>query len=287
LGLRRLSQRDKRVDYARNAAKFLIDAGITPFDLAKHFDNDAVRLRESLTNSDQYRMGYGSKKVNMFLRDMLVLGVWPEIQNFERVDVATDINVMKVALRMGILKTKMPLLSSMLDVFCYQYSHIDSMTALAWRRVWEKWVDEDASSAPKSPAIIDTLIYRIGREYCKDIAYVFVCQGDQEHSFARLLTRGARATNCPKCRQPLLVSRKLPCQLSSSVLPRDPLGGLSIDTRNLLYLFDGTCIFDAVCNPRDDEFRKLAPPKSISILGQTGWTTAYADEEEGGGGLMA
>lgn len=29
------------------------------------------------------------------------------------------------------------------------------------------------------------------------------------------------------------------------------------------------------------------PPKSISILGQTGWTTAYARNDEGGGGLMA
>lgn len=29
------------------------------------------------------------------------------------------------------------------------------------------------------------------------------------------------------------------------------------------------------------------PPKSISIMGQTGWNSAYAKQNEGGGGLMA
>ena len=29
------------------------------------------------------------------------------------------------------------------------------------------------------------------------------------------------------------------------------------------------------------------PPKSISIMGQTGWNSAYTRQDEGGGGLMA
>lgn len=35
------------------------------------------------------------------------------------------------------------------------------------------------------------------------------------------------------------------------------------------------------------KIKKLMPPKSISILGQTGWTTAYTEIGIGGGGLMA
>lgn len=41
--------------------------------------------------------------------------------------------------------------------------------------------------------------------------------------------------------------------------------------------------FSEICG----ESKNLMPPKSISILGQTGWTTAYARNDEGGGGLMA
>lgn len=45
------------------------------------------------------------------------------------------------------------------------------------------------------------------------------------------------------------------------------------------------CPFKSIC----DEYgmKQLLPPKSISIMGQTGWTTAYTDKDAGGGGLMA
>ena len=43
------------------------------------------------------------------------------------------------------------------------------------------------------------------------------------------------------------------------------------------------CPLSHICGDR----RYLAPPKSISILGQTGWTTAYTKKNEGGGGLMS
>ena len=75
----------------------------------------------------------------MFIRDMVELGVWPDLSGFDRVDVASDINTMKLALRTGILKTDIPLISSFLDIFCYQYGYIDEMSAQAWRVVWEEW----------------------------------------------------------------------------------------------------------------------------------------------------
>ena len=53
----------------------------------------------------------------MFLRDMIVLGVWEKPKNFDKIDVASDINTVKVALRAGILKTAIPLVSSLLDIF--------------------------------------------------------------------------------------------------------------------------------------------------------------------------
>ena len=45
----------------------------------------------------------------------------------------------------------------------------------------------------------------------------------------------------------------------------------------------GECPFINICG----ENKKLMPPKSISIMGQTGWTSAYTKQDEGGGGLMA
>jgi hypothetical protein len=43
------------------------------------------------------------------------------------------------------------------------------------------------------------------------------------------------------------------------------------------------CPFKEICK----ETKYLQPPKSISILGQTGWTDAYTERGHGGGGLMA
>ena len=37
----------------------------------------------------------------------------------------------------------------------------------------------------------------------------------------------------------------------------------------------------------NESFIKYTGPKSISILGQTGWNRAYARKNEGGGGLMS
>lgn len=284
LRMTRLSQTDKRLDFAKNAASFLIDNGITAFEIARHFDNNAVQIRDALVNAPN--MGYGLKKANMFIRDMVELGVWPNLRAFDRVDVASDINTMKLALRTGILKTDIPLLSSFLDIFCYQYAYIDEMSAQAWRVVWEEWCRNFPETAPLSPCQMDFLLYRIGREYCDDKIVSYEC--DDGHVFYHF---GAGLRNCRLCRDAgrripaHSQTRLLPCQIASRDLPRED-GVLLLPDSNLLRTFDGICIFEETCRPKTEGFRALNPPKSISIKGQTGWTNSYAYRDKGGGGMM-
>jgi hypothetical protein len=291
MGMVRLSQGDKRADYARNAARFLLDNHITAYDIAAHFGHDAVRIRDAMVNSPN--MGYGMKKANMFIRDMFVWGVWPNLTNFDAIDVASDRNTMKVALRARILQTDIPLLSSFLDIFCHQYTYIDQKNAQAWRAVWEEWRTIDPLTAPASPCLIDFIVYDIGRQYCKDMVGHYQChtgQHDFYHFGNKLNSRNCLVCHAQRPRRrhaATLTNYMLPCQVPHDRLPRNAEGNLLLDSNNLLYKFDGVCIFEPVCRPKTDEFRKLVAPRSISIKGQTGWTEAYADREEGGGGLMS
>jgi len=212
--------------------------------------------------------------------------VWPELQHFDRVDVASDINTMKLALRTRILQTDIPLLSSFLDIFCYQYGYIDEMSAKAWRAVWEEWQQVDPATVPLSPCQMDFLLYRIGREYCDEKVVQYVCEDG--HTFYYF---GARLKNCRLCRdagkrvRAYAHIRFLPCQLDSADLPRER-GQLLLSDNNLLKTFDGVCILEATCRPKTKSFRALNPPKSISIKGQTSWTNSYAYRDKGGGGMM-
>lgn len=284
LGTTRLSQTDKRLDFARNAAQFLLEKYISAYDIAEYFNNDAVQIREALVNAPN--MGYGPKKANMFIRDMVELKVWSALRNFDKIDVASDINTMKLALRTRILQSDIPLLSSFLDVFCYQYSYIDEMSARAWRAVWEEWKKLDPTTAPSSPCQMDFLLYRIGREYCDEIVVQYTCE--REHIFYHF---GARLRNCPICRRERTHTlaqakrRFLPCQLDPQELPRER-GELLLREDKLLRIFDGVCIFENVCKPKIEDFHALNPPKSISIKGKTSWTESYAHRERGGGGMM-
>lgn len=284
LGMTRLSQTDKRLDYARHAARFLLSRGITAFEIAQRFGDDAVQIRDALVNASN--MGYGLKKANMLIRDMVELCVWPGLQHFDKVDVASDINTMKLALRTRILQTDIPLLSSFLDIFCYQYGYIDKMSAQAWRAVWEEWQQVDPSTAPLSPCQMDFLLYRIGREYCKEMVVQYVCEAG--HVFYHF---GAGLKNCRVCNRAKRRVRAhprvrlLPCQLDSTDLPREE-GHLLLREDNLLRLFDGVCVLETVCQPKTDNFRALNPPKSISIKGRTSWTKSYAYRDKGGGGMM-
>lgn len=279
-----LSQTDKRLDFARNAARFLLRNGITAYGIAERFGNDAVQIRDALVNEPN--MGYGLKKANMAIRDMFELGVWTQLQNVDAVDVASDINTMKLALRTRVLQTDIALLSSFLDVFCYQYSHIDEMSAKAWRTVWEEWRRIDSASAPRSPCQMDFLLYRIGRQYCDEKVVQYACPNG--HTFYHF---GAALKLCRVCqernrRTPAHAkARFLPCQVRSQDLPRER-GRLLLSEKNLLRTFDGICILEEVCQPKTETFRAFNPPKSISVKGQTGWTNSYAYREKGGGGMM-
>lgn len=285
LGMTRLSQTDKRFDFARNAARFLVRLGIKAFDIAQRFDNDAVLIRDALVNEPN--MGYGLKKANMFIRDMVELGAWPVLDRFHEIDVASDINTMKLALRTRILWTDMPLLSSFLDIFCYQYTHIDDMSAKSWRTVWEEWKQIASATAPSSPCRLDFLLYRIGREYCDERVVRYACEAG--HTFYHF---GANVKICRVCRgagrrvRARALERLLPCQLDGRDLPRED-GELLLSDNSLLKTFDGVCILEPVCQPKTSAFHLLNPPKSISIKGQTSWTNSYAYQGRGGGGMMA
>ncbi|MBU2563245.1 MAG: hypothetical protein KJ568_02205 [Actinobacteria bacterium] len=284
LKMTRLSQTDKRLDFARNAARFLLDKNISAFEIASYYNDDAVQIREALVNTQN--IGYGLKKANMFIRDMFEWNIWPRLKNFDKMDVASDINTIKLALRTGILQTDIQLLSSFLDIFCYQYSCIDEMSAKAWRAVWDEWIELDSLTAPSSPCQMDFLIYRIGREYCKPIVVKYECENG--HIFYHF---GARLKSCPICRKrnvktpAIPKDRFLPCQLNSSQLPHYN-GKIFLKGDNLLKTFNGICIFERVCQSKTDKFLALNPPKSISIKGQTSWTNSYSYRDKGGGGMM-
>ena len=317
------SQSDKRADYARNAAKLLIDRGIDVFDLAEHCDNDAVKIRRLLTETAN--IGYGDKKANMFIRDMWSLGVWTGLQNIDKIDVASDVNTMKVALRTGIVKTAIPLLSSFLDIFGYQYILTDAMCVKAWRRVWEIWKEQNPNTALDSPAFMDFFLYNvIGRKFCNDRLYQYRCTGNPNHTFET----GGRSSNCQMCQAetktevtlaiedekkfyvcngperhhiPKKPGRLKYCpQCRNKVVHKSeliqrmlPCMSDSEIARNFdfAYSLDGKpihrCFFVYACQPQSPDFIPFDPPKSISIKGRTGWTEAYSDRKRGGGGLSA
>jgi len=287
LGLSGLSQTDKRTKYAYTAAKIVLNYNIEPFGLFEYFNQDYSKIRDKLTNTQG--SGFGMKKTDMFLRDMRQLNVWSEGKNYEVVDVASDINTIKVALRTGILQTDIVLLSSFLDIFCYQYELMDKMNALAWRRVWEIWQEKYPNEIIEGPSLIDYLVYNlIGKEFCKDRLYLFECvkKGHQFH------WHSSRNRTCQICykekkekNEARIVYRDLPCKyLTGKIAFKNKK-----TKEKILQILPGIeeCIFIDVCNPRKSDFIKLNPPKSISILGRTGWDTARTKVGEGGGGLMA
>ena len=282
IGIADKSQNDKRNGYAETISKFLLDKGCDPYGLIDKYQRDIFQLRQAIIACDG--AGYGNKKTDMFLRDMVVLGVWEDVTGFDKIDVASDVNTIKVALRTGIIKTEIPLVSSFLDIFCYQYSYIETMNASAWRRVWEIWNEKYPAECIESPCLIDYFVYNvIGKQFCKEILYQFECE-THAHTF---MWHSGRNKTCQVClkngikkvkAQP--IARMMPCSNEDGYVAIQ-------ETPYVLSLPDeqkiSECPFKEICQ----ENRYLQPPKSISILGQTGWTTAYARKNEGGGGLMA
>jgi len=115
------SQRDKRKPWMMNSARLLVEKyDSSAYEINDVHDGDIIEIVKSLTAEERY--GFSIKKAHMFLRDMADLGVWKYKKNMEKLDVMSDKNTMRVALRTGIVQFRIPLLASFLDVFCYQYS---------------------------------------------------------------------------------------------------------------------------------------------------------------------
>lgn len=282
LGFTSLSQNDKRENYAQTIARFVKAKNCTPYGILAYFNNDVYSIRTALI--DCIGAGYGNKKADMFIRDMVVLGIWKDVKGFDKINVASDINTIKVALRTGIIKTEIPLVSSFLDIFCYQYAYIDDMNALAWRRVWEIWTKKHPHQALSSPCLIDYFVYKVvGTQFCKEILYIFRCD-KYKHLFPWHAPQNKTCQICYKESQ-----KKNAAYLTQKLMPCNSADG-EIAILNTAYVKSQLeeeklkkCPFADICG----ENRKLMAPKSISIFGQTGWTTAYSEIDQGGGGLMA
>jgi len=275
-----LSQNDKRVNYAQNIARFLISQKCTPYDLIGKFNHDVFALRKALINCNA---GYGNKKTDMFIRDMVVLGIWTDVTNFDKINVASDINTIKVALRTGIIKTEIPLVSSFLDIFCYQYSYIDDMNALAWRRVWEIWNQKYQKERIKSPCLLDYFVYNVvGKQFCKESLAIFRGECGHEFRWHSVLNK-----TCQVCNSQGI--KRIPARVVAKVMPcTDKQGSVAILKTDFVQSLPNEkkitkCPFIDIC--KDKKF--MMPPKSISILGRTGWQSAYSIKGQGGGGLMA
>lgn len=166
------SQYDKRRKFARLCAQLLIENyGGEARNISEVHKGDAVRIRDVLVKNpnDRFRgsLGYSEKKANMLIRDLYELGVWPQLTNLENLDVSSDANTMRIALRLGIVRTRIPLLTSYLDVYCYQYGAIDRAVSEAWREVWRKWELIPGNHKVAAPAFFDFLIYRLGQVCCR------------------------------------------------------------------------------------------------------------------------
>lgn len=284
LKIAKLSQTEKRSNFAQNISKFLIEKNSSPYDLIKYFNNDIYDLRNALINYQG--TGYGSKKADMFVRDMVVLGIWKDVRHFEKIDVASDVNTIKVALRTGILKTEIPLVSSFLDIFCYQYSYIDEMNAKAWRRVWEFWKTNYPKECILSPCLMDYFVYKVvGKDFCKKNLTIFTCE-KYGHTFRWHSPNNKTCQICYKNKE-----KSIKAFPSKKVFACDDNEGYLaiLNTDFVQKLPDdekfSECPFKDIC--KSNGLKTLQPPKSISILGQTSWTSAYSDKDNGGGGLMA
>lgn len=281
IGISKLSQNDKRVDYAKNIANFILSHNCSPFEIIDKYNRNIFDLRTALINNN---LGYGNKKADMFLRDMVILGIWSNVEGFEKINVASDVNTIKVALRTGIIQTKIPLVSSFLDIFCYQYEYIDEINAKAWRKVWEIWSQKYPNEKIDSPCLLDYFIYNVvGKQFCKETLAIF--KGDNcDHVFKWHSGRNKTCQTCHKQgnkgQTAHVINKVLPCCdeegyiaiLQSEYVKRLP------EKQKIK-----KCPFIDICTDK----KHLMPPKSISIMGQTGWTTAYSKKGEGGGGLMA
>lgn len=165
------TQTDKRHKFSRLSAELLIEAYEgDAFNICQRHNNDVLGIRKALVDNPntkyQGKLGFSDKKANLFIRDLVAMGVW-NVRNPEEIDVSSDANTMRIALRTALLKVRWPLLTSYVDVYDYQYGLIDEYTKQTWRKVWEVWGTLSSNHRVVAPAMFDFLIYRIGQNCCK------------------------------------------------------------------------------------------------------------------------
>ncbi len=201
------SQRDKRKPWMLNSARLLVEKyNSSAYEINGIHNGNVDEIVKALIAEERY--GFSTKKAHMFLRDMADLGVWKYKSNIEKLDVMSDKNTIRVALRTGILQFRIPLLASFLDVFCYQYSMVDRMNREAWREVWKEWSNIPNNHRPPTPASIHYLIFRLGKICCRP-----------------------KKRFCPPEKR----------------IPEKKLGSL-ISQDRLIFKTDGYCIFSEVCS---------------------------------------
>ncbi len=160
------SQRDKRKPWMQESSRLLqAKYGGSAFNINTMHAGDVIEIKKALAEPGKY--GFSQKKADMFLRDMADLKVWTYKKNIEKINVMSDKNTMRIALRTGILQFRIPLLTSYLDVYCYQYGLVDRWNVKAWREVWKVWSTIANNHRPPTPASIDYFIYRMGKLACR------------------------------------------------------------------------------------------------------------------------
>ncbi len=275
----RPDQTTKRVDYARNGAQFLLQhyEG-SAYNLGPKHDFDAAEIREALVEPEDPaylgHIGFSYKKADMFIRDMYDFDVW-RLRRIEALDVPPDINTMRAAIRTGILHGSRPFFTSYLDIYSYQYELVAETTSRAWRRVWERWGELRNNHRVEGPAFFDFLLYEVLARECAALtaAKVLKCRQCSSSSLVK-----ARIRTCPHCGS------------TDTWTARDR--GTSDQFRDLIrrgcgfceQREGGSCVFDGIIT--FDRW-SLAPPKSISRIGGTGWEDGYAADDEGGGGITS
>lgn len=281
INVNRLGQIDKRVKYAKNFSSFIMEHANNPYELIKSYDSNLFKLRNDMINCES--AGYGDKKTDMVLRDMVISNIWSDVEGFDKINVASDRNTIKVALRTGIISTAIPLVSSFLDIFCHQYSYIDEMNVASWRTVWGIWNNKYPEDKIKSPCQIDFFVYNVvGKQFCKPNLFIF--QGEPcGHTFAWHSGQNKTCQICFKEKRiknrAKVIKKLMPCD--------DERGNVAIQNTEFYKSLPNNkkisaCPFKNICKNKN-----LLPPKSISIFGSTGWTSAYTRKNDGGGGLMA
>ena len=157
------------------------------------------------------------------------------------------------------------------------------MNVLAWRKVWEQWIQRYPKDNIASPCLLDYFIYNVvGKQFCKESLAIF--RGDNcGHIFRWASSQNKRCQVCwgnGKNNKAHLIGKVMPCtdaEGSKVILQTDFNRKLSKNKQIK------SCPFVKICGDN----KHLMPPKSISILGQTGWQSAYTNKGDGGGGLMA